>query len=87
MIDYECRRCGNRGRVAEAHQLTELCHTCQAQEAWAALPAETWRIVGEDLARGHTIPAIVALRTAHSSISLGQAVNMVNYRQTHRDDR
>jgi hypothetical protein len=58
MIDYECHRCGVRGRVADPEQVSELCHACKAEAAWATLPPETWRMVDEELARNRIVHAI-----------------------------
>lgn len=87
MIDYECHRCGVRGRVADPEQVSELCHACKAEAAWATLPPETWRMVDEELARNRIVHAIQALRTAHPSIGLPQAMDIVNYRSTWPSDR
>jgi len=87
MIDYECPLCGRHGLVATPEQLSDLCHVCQAQAAWAQLPASTWELVGEHLAHKRIVQAIMALRTAHPSIALREAIDLVNYRETRSNER
>ncbi|MFI7598027.1 hypothetical protein [Actinoplanes sp. NPDC049681] len=77
MIDYECSRCGGRGRVAGPDQLSQPCSGCRADATWAALPAETRRLVEEELARGRMLHGIKALRDAHPSIPLAHAIEVV----------
>jgi hypothetical protein len=80
MIDYECPSCGSRGQVADVEQLSQLCSVCKATAIWEALPAETWRIVGEELIHGRTVHAIKALRDAHPSIGLAEAIGLVTHK-------
>lgn len=87
MIDYRCPSCGSHGQVAGAEQLSQPCSACKAGAIWETLPAETLRLVGEELARGRTVHAIKALRDAHPSIGLADAIDVVACQAADSHDR